>query len=289
MCHPQIVLRTAWGASAFLAPEVNAWVRPLRRSTDLRPVSIGLRFVCKEARLVGWAARPPGERSYDEGMPRNQFKLLVDVVVLVAAFLTFVSGMFLFFDFHVGKGAFRTSAVGLTRLTWLNIHRLSALIVVAGIGFHVALNWKGFVARLRRSFSRERKSRVAWEAAELCSARTIAGRFGNPPRVSQSMVSELILYLTFGTVAMTGIVVWLFAKGSAPLAGPVSLGQLHPIRHQLVDIHNIAGLVALALTAHHVGHRWRAMVRGLRSWARQSPVKGADRVASRPETSPGVS
>jgi hypothetical protein len=31
-------------------------------------------------------------------MPRNQFKLLVDVVVLVAAFLTFASGMFLFFD-----------------------------------------------------------------------------------------------------------------------------------------------------------------------------------------------
>lgn len=212
--------------------------------------------------MVGWAARPPGARSYDEGMTRNQFKLLVDVVVLVAALLTFVSGMFLFFDFHVGKGAFRTSAFGLSRLTWLNIHRLSALIVVAEIGFHVALNWKGFVARLSSSFSRNRKSRG---------------------------ISELILYVTFATVALTGIVVWLFVLGSAPLAGPVPLGQPHPIRHQLVDIHNIAGLLALALTVHHVGHRWGQMVRGLRSWARQSPVEGADRVASRPETSPGVS
>jgi len=186
--------------------------------------------------LVGWAARPPGTRSYDEAMPRNQFKLLVDVVVLVAAFLTFVSGLVLFFDFHVGKGASRTSALGLTRLTWLNIHRLPALIVVAGIGFHIALNWKGFVARLRHSFSRERKNRA---------------------------VSELILYVTFATVAMTGIVVWLFVLGSAPLEGPVPLGQPHPIRHQLVDIHNIVGLVALALTVHHVGHRWGQMVRCL--------------------------
>ena len=226
-------------------------------------MSIGLRFVCKEARFVSWAARPPGARSYDKGMPRNQFKLPVDVVLLVAAFLTFGSGVVLFFDFHVGKGAFRTSALGLSRLTWVNIHRLSALIVVAGIGFHVALNWKAFVARLRHSFSRERKSRVVWEAAELCSARTIAGRFRNPPRVSKSMVSELILYVTFATVAMTGIVVWLFVLGSARLAGPVPLGQLRNIRHQLVDIHNIAGLVALALTAHHVGHRWHRMVRCL--------------------------
>ena len=29
---------------------------------------------------------------------------------------------------------------------------------------------------------------VAWEAAELCSARTVAGRFGNPPRVSMSII-----------------------------------------------------------------------------------------------------
>jgi hypothetical protein len=195
-------------------------------------------------------------------MPRNQFKLLVDVVVLVAALLTFVSGMFLFFDFHVGKGAFRTFALGLSRLTWLNIHRMPALIVVAGIGLHVALNWKGFVARLQHGLSRKRKKRA---------------------------ISELILYVTFGTVAMTGIVVWLLVKGSAPLAGPIALGQLHPIRHQLVDIHNIAGLLALALTVHHVGHRWGQMVRGLRSWARRSQGECADRVASRPETSPGVS
>lgn len=108
--------------------------------------------------------------------------------------------------------------------------------MVAGIGFHVALNWGGFVARLRGSFSRDRRSQA---------------------------ISELILYLTFGTVAMTGTVVWLFVKGSAPLAGPVPLGQLRPIRHQLVDIHNIAGLLALVLTVHHVGHRWHRMERCL--------------------------
>jgi hypothetical protein len=195
-------------------------------------------------------------------MRRNQFKLLVDVLLLVAAFLTFASGVFLFFDFHVGEGAFRTSALGLTRLTWLNFHRLPALMVVAGIGLHVALNWGGFVTRLRRGFSRGHKSRA---------------------------ITELVMYATCGTVAMTGIAVWLFISGSAPIEGPFWLGQPHHIRHQLVDVHNIAGLVALGLTTHHVGHRWRAMVRGLRSWAHQSSGRGADRMASRPETSPGVS
>jgi hypothetical protein len=149
--------------------------------------------------------------------------------------------VFLFLAFHVGEGVFRTTALGLSRLTWLNFHRLPALIAAAGIGLHVALNWKAFVARLWHGFYRERTKRAA---------------------------SELMLYVAFGTVAMTGIVVWLFVKGSAPLAGPAPLGHLPHLRHQFVDVHNIAGLVTLALTAHHVGHRWHRMVRCLGELAR---------------------
>jgi hypothetical protein len=118
-------------------------------------------------------------------------------------------------------------------------------MVVAGIGLHVALNWGGFVTRLQRGFSRGRKSRA---------------------------ITELVLYATFGTVAVTGIAVWMFISGSAPIEGPSSLGRLSHIRHQLVDVHNIAGLVMLGLTAHHVGHRWRAIVRGFWSWAHCIPA-----------------
>jgi hypothetical protein len=172
-------------------------------------------------------------------MHRNHFKPLLDVVVLVAAFLTFASGLVLFLNLHRDEGAFRMSTLGLTRLAWLNLHRLPALIVVSGIGLHIALNWKAFIARLRHGFSRKSKSRA---------------------------VPELILYVTFWTVATTGIVAWFLVDGSAPLAGPVPLGWLHHTRHHVVEVHHIVGLVALLLAAHHVGHRWHRMVQGLGSW-----------------------
>ena len=190
-------------------------------------------------------------------MRRKHFKLLLDVVLLVAAFLTFASGLVLFLDLHRDAGAFRTSALALTRLTWLNLHRLPALIVVPAIGLHLALNAAAFVARLRNGFSRKSKSRA---------------------------IPELVLYLTFWIVAMTGIVAWFFVAGSAPLAGPVPLGRLHHARHHVVEIHHFVGFVALTLAAHHVGHRWHRMVQGLGSWVHQSPGEAADRATSRSAT-----
>ena len=178
-------------------------------------------------------------------MRRAPFKPLVGVVLLVAAFLTFGSGLVLFLGFHAGGGAFRTSSLGLTRLAWLNLHRLPALIVVFAIGLHIALNSRAFVARLRNGFSRKSKSRA---------------------------IPELVLYVTFWTVALTGIVAWFFVAGSAPLAGPVPLGWLHPARHHVVEVHHIVALVALPLAVHHVGHRWHRLARGLGSRAHGTPA-----------------
>jgi heme/copper-type cytochrome/quinol oxidase subunit 2 len=172
-------------------------------------------------------------------MRRTHFKLVVDVVLLVAAFLTFASGLVLFLDLHRDMGALRTSALGLSRLAWLNLHRLPALLVVTAIVLHLAFNWAAFVARLRNSFARKSKSRG---------------------------IPELALYVTFWTVALTGIVAWFFVSGSAPLAGPVPLGWLYHTRHHLIEVHHSVGFVALTLAVHHVGHRWHRMVRCLGSW-----------------------
>ena len=172
-------------------------------------------------------------------MRRNHFKPLLNVVLIVAAFLTFASGLVLFLDLHRDEAAFRTSTLGLTRLAWLNLHRLPALFVVVAVGLHLALNWRAFVAKLRNGFARKSKSRA---------------------------IPELVLYLTFWTVALTGIAAWFFVGGSAPLAGPVPLGWLHRTRHHVIEVHHTAGLVALLLAAHHVGHRWHRMVQGLGSW-----------------------
>ncbi len=172
-------------------------------------------------------------------MHRNHFRLLVDVVLLATAFLTFASGLVLFLRFHMGGGAFRTSALGLTRLAWLNLHRLPALLLVAVLGLHLILNGRAFRSRLRNGFARKSQARA---------------------------VPELVLYGTFWTAALTGIVAWFFVSGSAPIEGPVPFGWLYPARHHVVEVHHIVALVALVLAVHHVGHRWHRMARGLESW-----------------------
>lgn len=172
-------------------------------------------------------------------MRRRDLKLLVDLLLLGAFALAFTAGLVLFFGFHVGEGSLRSSGLGLARITWLDLHRLSALAAIALTALHVALDWKAFLARWRR----------------------LAGRGGG-----RRGLSEPLLHVTFAVVALAGLALWALVPGSAPLAGPVPLGPLPHGRHQIVDVHDVAGLVALALTVHHVAHRWSWIVRGLRSF-----------------------
>ncbi len=168
---------------------------------------------------------------------KERILLLIDVTLLAAASLTSGSGLILFFGFHVGEGAFRASAASVERLTWLNYHRLPALIVASALILHVALLWRPFVAQLRHGLRRKRGWRIS---------------------------SEIVFYVTFWTAVTTGTGVWALVSGSAPLMGPVPLGPLPHIRHHAIDVHNIAGFFALLLAANHVGHRWRRMAQGLR-------------------------
>jgi len=169
-------------------------------------------------------------------MHRRQFILFVDVLLLVITLTTFGTGIVLFSYFHIDDGVFRASAFSLSRLTWLNLHRLAALGATAALGLHLALNSRPFIARLRRGFSRKR-------------------------RTGDSI--EQVLYVSFATVAAAGIASLFFIHGSAQFAGPVQFGPLPQFRHHVIDIHNVAGFVSLSLAIHHVGHRWHRMIHGL--------------------------
>jgi hypothetical protein len=194
---------------------------------------------------AGWSVGGPAPKAslYDVGMHRNNLRSLTDVVLFLTALLTFGSGLVLFFEFHVGSGTFRLAALGLTRLTWLNLHRLVAMGLLAALGLHLALNGRALLAQLERVISRRR---------------------GSPA------VSEILLYTTFSVVVVTGLVAWFAIDGSPPLAGPIALGPQPSARHHVIDVHNVVGLVTLLLTVHHIGHRWRRMIRGLETaWARR--------------------
>jgi hypothetical protein len=168
-------------------------------------------------------------------MTRNALKPQVSLLLLVASTVTFATGLVLLTTFHMGLGTFRADALGLSRLAWLNVHRLSAVVTMAAQAVHLALNGRALVGRVRSAFG---------------------------PRQAHGTTAELLLYAAFATMAVTGFAAWL-AEGSAPLQGPIPLGFTPHPRHLLVDLHHASGLLALALTVHHLGHRWRQLVRGL--------------------------
>ena len=176
-------------------------------------------------------------------MRRSDLQRLVDLALLAAGSLAFASGLVLLACFHMDDGPYQRSALGLPRLAWLNLHRLPALLLAAAAAVHVALHWRAMLGWLRRALARGRG----------------AGR-------------ELLLYATFWTVALTGLAAWTVVGGSAPLAGPIPLARLPHLRHALVDVHDLTGLVALALVVRHAGHRWRLLARGLGTWARRLPA-----------------
>jgi hypothetical protein len=166
-------------------------------------------------------------------MSRTDLRRRVDLVLLGAGALTFLAGLVLLFAFHADDGEWATSALGVPRLVWLDLHRLAAAALVAGVAVHLGLDARAFLGQLRRAFSRRRSG----------------------ARI------ELVLYAAFFLAAGTGLAAWLLVDGSSPLLGPVPLGPLPHGRHSLVEVHNLAGLIALALAVHHVWLRWRFLVR----------------------------
>ncbi len=167
-------------------------------------------------------------------MQRRALKLLVNWTVLFAALITFSSGLVLLLKFHMGHGAFAASAFGVDKLVWLNVHRLAAIPLVAGILTHTLLNWRAFRGRLGKRVSRSTGKRSD---------------------------RELHMYACFFIAALTGLVAWLAVEGSSPLLGPALTARASGVRHPWIDVHNLTAVMSLVLVAQHVRCRWRAMGR----------------------------
>ena len=165
-------------------------------------------------------------------MRRREWNLLLEWSLIPCALILFSTGLVLLFRFHMGSGAFATHAFGVDRLIWLNVHRLSAVIVIVGVTAHVALHWRALVFRLTMTATGRRRVDL-----------------------------EPIFYAACLVSAVAGLVAWLIVDGSTPLFGPVLIGHLSHTRHHWVDAHHIASLAALALVTHHVGHRLHSMTR----------------------------
>jgi ferredoxin len=159
-------------------------------------------------------------------------KLAIDVVLLVGAAIAFASGVVLLFAFHMGFGCFRPEALGLSRLTWQNLHRLGAILALPALLTHVVVNRRPLYRRCLRVLR------------------------GSPMRHD---VHELAVYATMTTILLTGFVAWLVVDGSMPILGPALLAPVARARHPWIDVHDLVALVALVLAINHVRRRWPAL------------------------------
>lgn len=159
------------------------------------------------------------------GYRRARLNRQVDLLALLMGLLAFGTGLVLFFRFHVGPGgATRAWGLGLSRIAWVNIHRLSALVLVGALVIHGVLHWRAILLRLSKLV-----------------------RPG--PRMSRA---DPFLYFGIAIVVLTAVTAWLFLPGSPPLTGPTALSPPPPLRHRAIDLHNIAGFVTLAAASIHI-------------------------------------
>lgn len=162
-----------------------------------------------------------------------------NLFALGAATLAFSTGLLLLTHFHVGAGSLRESALGQSRLVWVNLHRISALALVVAVAVHTQLHWLPIASQIGRVLGTR------------------------PGKVSRA---DLVLYVGFAVVSATGLTAWLVVPGSPPLFGPVTLSRLALQREIWIDLHHMSGLIVLPAVIIHVRRRFRSILRtiGLR-------------------------
>jgi hypothetical protein len=123
---------------------------------------------------------------------RSALNYRIDLAALTAAIVVFATGLVLLTQFHMGHGTFASEALGMSRLWWLNLHRLTAILLLATIPAHALLHWRTVLTRIGRAWNR------------------LPGK---------ATPADLILYFGFGVELLAGFSSWLLLPGSAPLGG----------------------------------------------------------------------
>jgi hypothetical protein len=156
---------------------------------------------------------------------RASLNYWADVVAFLFGAIVLATGLLLLIRFHAGEGIMRLSAFGVSRLGWVNLHRLSAIPVLVAVTVHTFLHWRAITTRVGR----------AW---------------GNLP--GKAGPADLILYFGFALTVLAGFAAWSILPGSPPLLEAIRPQHLQPVRHICIDIHNVSGLVLLPAVIIHV-------------------------------------
>ncbi|MBN1878299.1 MAG: DUF4405 domain-containing protein [Anaerolineae bacterium] len=80
-------------------------------------------------------------------MNKVKFNYWLDVVIGLAFLMSAITGIaFLFMGsggYQGGRNAvFHTAWLGVSRTTWSDLHTLGSLVMIMGVGIHLAFHWK---------------------------------------------------------------------------------------------------------------------------------------------------
>lgn len=169
-------------------------------------------------------------------LTRGRVNYWVNLVALATSVAVFATGLILLTKFHMGEGALNNFALGASRMTWVNVHRLTAVVLFCAVGVHAYLHWHALVVRV---------SRVRRQVA------------GGASR------ADLILYFGFTVEIITAFAAWFVVPGSPPLMGPATLTHLQPARHLCIDLHLLTGLILLPAAVIHVRRHFDWLLRAI--------------------------
>ena len=167
---------------------------------------------------------------------RGRVNYWANILALATSIVVFATGLILLTQFHMGEGALNNFALGASRLTWVNIHRLTALALSCAAGLHAYLHWHTLIARVRR----------------------IRGHL--PGGASRA---DPILYFGFAVEIITGLAAWFVLPGSPALLGPIRRTHLEPARHLCIDLHHLTGLILLPAAVIHVRRHFDWLLRAI--------------------------
>ncbi len=88
-------------------------------------------------------------------MNKAKFNYLLDVVIALAFVLAGITGVaFLLMGSGGYQGgnnpAFQTALLGISRTVWSDLHTLSSLVMMAGVGAHLVFHWNWIVCMTKR-------------------------------------------------------------------------------------------------------------------------------------------
>lgn len=151
----------------------------------------------------------------------------VNQINAIASAIVFGTGLVLFFEFHVGRGPFRSEWFWLRKCFWLTIHQTAAMAFLVGFGAHV-LNNRKYIT-------------------------TIMARWGSslPGKIKKTSREQLALFSVAMCVLFTGFYPWITMPG-APLRDRSY--------HVWIDMHMVLGIAFLIGSAVHIARRWRRLL-----------------------------